>query len=157
MLHAYEETVNSLNTYGDSAIFFGCYALFGASLPMGSLLLLLQNWTKVKTDMWRHMLLFQRPHPTTAAHTVQYTKRNVCHPILSPLIISYHHLISSIHIIIPYHHLVSSSRIIIPYHHLISSSHIIISYHHLISFLISSSHIIIPYHHLISSTHIIIL
>jgi hypothetical protein len=29
MLHPYEETVNSLNTYGDAAIFFGCYVMFG--------------------------------------------------------------------------------------------------------------------------------
>ena len=36
---------------------------------MGSLLLFLQNWLKVKTDVWKHMLLFQRPHPSVASHT----------------------------------------------------------------------------------------
>ena len=68
MLHPYKETENSLNTYGDSAIFFGCYALFGSAVPMASLLVFLQNWLKVKTDMWRHMLLYQRPYPSAVSH-----------------------------------------------------------------------------------------
>ena len=62
-LHHYDDAESTLNTYGDATIFYGCYALFGSSLPMGSLLLFLQNWLKVKTDIWRHMLLYQRPHP----------------------------------------------------------------------------------------------
>lgn len=53
----------SMNTYGEASIFFASYALFGAALPMGSFLLFLQNWMKVKNDIWLHMLLWQRPHP----------------------------------------------------------------------------------------------
>ena len=69
MLHPYKETENSLNTYGDAAIFFGCYTLFGSAVPMASLLVLLQNWLKVKTDVWRHMLLYQRPYPSAVSHS----------------------------------------------------------------------------------------
>jgi hypothetical protein len=53
----------SMNTYGEASIFFACYAMFGAALPMGSFLLFLQNWMKVKNDIWLHMLLWRRPHP----------------------------------------------------------------------------------------------
>ena len=69
MLHPYRETENSLTTYGDAAIFFGCYVLFGTAVPMASFLVFVQNWAKVKTDMWRHMLLFQRPHPSVVSHS----------------------------------------------------------------------------------------
>ena len=48
-LNRYKEISNYLNTYGDATIYFGLYALFGAALPIGSVLIFLQNWFKVKS------------------------------------------------------------------------------------------------------------
>jgi hypothetical protein len=66
ILMPFSPAIENIKNYADSAVQFGFMMLFVTALPMAPFLAMLNNYAKVKFEVWKMIVMYQRSPPIAA-------------------------------------------------------------------------------------------